>query len=855
MSPPPIARDVLDNGLTVLTHVTDAAPVAEFQIWAQAGAADERDHERGVAHFHEHMLFKGTDRRGVGDVAGDIEGAGGRINAYTSFDVTVYHATTPSDQLGVGIDVLCDAVLHSRFEPEEIDREIQVVLEEIRRSDDSPGSVLGNALFEEAFQVHPYRCPILGSAESVSSFDRPKVRGFYERWYVPSNLVVVAAGRFDREELLARVREAFAGLPPGEVTRSRPAEPAQDRRRTRLLTRPFERTGFELAWPSVGLSHPDAPLLDLLAFVLGNGDSSRLVLRVKDELQQVERIDAYSYTPTDPGITSIDLETDAARAADAIASCLREVEALRAGGVSSDELEKARVNFLANEHFERESVSGLAGKLGGFEVTAGGYEAEARYLETVRTATPADLQRVARQYLAPERLTVCGVLPEADANALDEATVARAVERGLEAGRQRFATPRAVPAKGALESYALDGGARLHVLPRRDVPIVAARAAFRGGLLAEDAASSGLTAFTTSMWLRGTERHSAAGFAQAVESRAAEIDPFSGRSSFGLTLETPSATLDPALDLFCEVLQQPAFEASEHERERRETLAAIERREDRLAQRAFLLFAEHHFREHPYRMPTLGSRDVIEALAPDAVRAHHERLVVQPNLVLAVVGDVDPDALAAGVSARLADLPAGSFEPPAPPAEDAPTEIRRAELTKDRAQAHLVIGFRGLAVDDDDRFALDVISQLLAGQGGRLFLELRDKQGLAYTVNASSVEGVAPGYFVTYIATTPERLEEARTGLLTELDRLLQSPPGADELERARRYLTGNFVIDQQRNAAHAAQIALNDLYGLGPDQSSRYVERIEAVTAEEALRVARRIVKLDAYTEAVVKP
>ena len=147
MSAPDIHCEVLQNGLTVLLREARLAPVAELQIWAKVGAADERDHERGLAHFHEHMLFKGTERRGVGDVAAEVEGAGGQINAYTSFDVTVYHATLPSDRLSTGVDVLADAVLNSAFEPEEIQREIDVVLEEIRRGEDSPGSVLGNAAF------------------------------------------------------------------------------------------------------------------------------------------------------------------------------------------------------------------------------------------------------------------------------------------------------------------------------------------------------------------------------------------------------------------------------------------------------------------------------------------------------------------------------------------------------------------------------------------------------------------------------------------------------------------------------------------------------------------------------------
>jgi len=847
---------VLENGLTVLLCETAVAPVTEFQIWARVGAADETDAERGVAHFHEHMLFKGTARRGVGEIAGEIEGAGGRINAYTSYDVTVYHATTPADRLDTGIDVLCDAVLHSSFDPGEIEREIQVVLEEIRRSEDSPGSVLGNAMFAAAYHEHPYRHPILGTMQSVGSFDRKTVHGFYERWYCPSNLVVVAAGDFDRQHLLARVREAFGDLPPGRATRSRTAEPVQQGLRTTLLARPFERALVELAWPSVPLSHPDAAYLDLLAYLLGTGDSSRLVRRVKEQQGFVDRIDAYSYTPLDPGMSSIDFETDTGRVEDAIAACVREVETLRTVQVSPEELEKARVNFVANEHFERESVSGLAAKLGSFHVTADSWQAERDYLDRVKGATPALLLRVAKTWLRPDRLTVGAVLPEAEAHQLDASKVARAVDRAVADTDRALATPRPSERSGTgLVTYALDGGATLHVLPRRSLPIVAARAAFLGGLLAEDERRSGLTAFATANWLRGTESYSAAGFARAVETLAAEIDPFSGRSSFGLTLETPVSTLEPALDLFSEVLCAPAFDEGEMERERRDTLAAIERREDRLAQRAFQLFTANHFQRHPYRMPTLGSKASVEAFTRDDLLSFQRRLVVQPNLVLAFAGDVDPDALAKDVSQRLAGLAGGPFDAPRPEPEDAPAEIRRAELHKDRNQAHLVIGFRGVSVDDDDRFALEVISQLLAGQGGRLFLELRDKQGLAYAVSASSVEGLMPGYFVTYIATSPERLDEARSGLLEELARLLEGPPEDGELERARRYLVGNFAIDQQRNAVHAAQIALNDRYGLGPEPHVTYPERIAAVGAKDVLRVARRIIRLDAYTEAVVKP
>jgi zinc protease len=846
--------EVLPNGLTVLLREARLAPVAELQIWAKVGAADEREHERGLAHFHEHMLFKGTERRGVGEVAAEVEGAGGRINAYTSYDVTVYHATMPSARADVGLDVLSDAVLHSAFEPEEIRREIDVVLEEIQRSDDSPGSVLGNTVFAEAYRAHPYRFPILGSKESVSSIDRERLRGFYQRWYTPENLVVVAAGDIDKADMLARVHEIFGSLPAGSARRGRGNEPAQTQLRSRVLPCPFERANAELALPSVALAHRDTPYLDLVAYLLGGCDSSRLVRKVKESEGLADRIDAWSYTPLDPGVFAIDIETETPRLADAVAAAVREMTRLSNEPVSDEELHKARVNFLAMEHFERESVSGMASKLGSFHVTGGDYRMDAQYLDTVRNATPADLQRVAREYLTPERLTVCAVLPEAEAPDCDAAVLTGAVMRGAEHTQRAFTSPSPVSRAGIVE-YDLDCGAKLHVLPRREVPVVAVRGAFLGGLLAETLETSGLTAFLTSMWLRGTRDHSAAGFAAAVEKRAAEIDSFSGRSSFGLTLEVPSAELMPSLDLFSQVLLEPAFDPSEFERERQDTLAAIERRQDRLGQLAFLAFGEEHFRSHPYRMPTLGSAEAVAAFDIDSVAAHHARLAVGDNLVIAVAGDVDPDEIALALSTRLADLQSGPFEMPSPPLEDAPSEIRRTELFKDRSQAHLVIGFRGITVADEDRYALDVLCQLLAGQGGRLFLELRDKQGLAYSVSAMSVEGLAPGFFTVYIATSPDRLEEARSGMLEELKRLLDGPANAQEIGRAREHLAGTFAIDRQRNSAHAGLMALNSRYGLGADAASQYPGRVMEVTAEDVLRLARRIIKLDAYTEAVVRP
>jgi len=879
---PPTLHRVLDNGLTVLLRESRRAPVVELQIWAGVGSADERPGEEGLAHFHEHMLFKGTERRGVGEVAGDIEGLGGHINAYTSFDQTVYHATLPSASWREGLDVLVDAVRFSVFDEEEVQREREVVLEEIRRSDDTPGHVLGDLAFRECYRTHPYGQPILGPASNVAGFERSQVRRFFERWYTPDNLMVVAVGDFDANEVAAEIERRFADAPRGEAERSRPTEPPGDGIRVAVLRRPFEGHRVDLSWPAARFQEREAIHLDLLAYVLGECESSRLVQRIREDAGLVDRIDAGAYTPLDRGLFSIGFETDAARLLEATRRIIEETDRLRREPVGRAELERARVNFLASEQFERESVSGLASRIGSYEAMGGGWQRESEALEILKSATPDDLLAAAKRYLDPAGLTIAALLPDTTDEALDGAALREAALQGLAAatapssvaaedeedpaGGGPSAVRDAPPLRfGPLRTTADGAGERLdatlpngldvHVLRRPEVPIATLRLACPGGLLTETESTSGITRFLNAMWTRGTRSLSAADFARRVEGLAAEIDGFSGRNSIGLTLDTLSESFEPALALFSEALLEPGLDPAEIDRERRETLAALDRREDRLGQRAFQLFSRTEFEDHPYSLTVLGEREAIESFDAAALSRHAERLIRADRAAVAIVGDVDPEKVGRWISERLGGMPSGGPGLALPEVPARGVGVRESAQIKDRAQAHLVVGFRGVTLDDPDRHALEVISQLLAGQGGRLFLELRDRQSLAYTVSASNVEGLAPGYVSIYIATAPDKMDRARAGIFEEIDRLVSAPPDPEELSRAIRYGSGSFAIDSQRSHARAAHIALDSIYGLGPDHTEDYPARIAALTPEDIHRVAKRIFRTDACTISAVHP
>ncbi|MEE2703455.1 MAG: pitrilysin family protein [Myxococcota bacterium] len=842
----------LENGLRVVVVEDHSAPVVAINVWVRTGSADETDPESGMAHVFEHMLFKGTERRDVGEIAQTVEASGGNINAYTSFDMTVYHITMASRDAATGIDVLADAVQYSSFDPDELRKEQEVVVEEIRRGEDSPRRVLMQEIFDTAYRSHPYGRPVIGTEAHVRSFTREGLLDFYARWYIPNNMTFVVVGDINAEAAVGQIREAFKNAKPRpELSHPRTPESAQTEARAEVVRRDFEQTLLGIAYPISDFLDPNTAYLDLLAHVLGAGETSRLYRNVKDRQQLVYGIGAGAYTPADPGLLMIDavLEPDQIEAS--LAAIELEIERLRGSGPSQAELDRARVNFLAEQIREKETMQGQARKFGYYETFAGGLEAEAAYLETIRGATPADLQRVAESYLRPERANIALLLPTEARPELDGPALLAAYSSD-QGDRQEL--PRAQLADDTWQ-YQLPNGLRLVVRTNRAIPLVALRLSFRGGLLAEEASNQGISSFVAELLERGTESRSAADLAEEVEQIAGSLGGFSGRNSFGLAAEFLRDSLDQGLDLFADVLLHSDFPADEIEKLRVERIAAIERREDNLAGKAFELFAEAAYPEHPYRFQAIGTEESTAGLDREALLAYYDRLAVPANGVLAVAGDVEPDKFARAVWQRLHDWTGPeSVDLPVHAAPKPPEEEIEVSLEKNKQQVHIVVGFTGLAIDDPEVPALEVLTQVLSGQGGRLFLELRDRRSLAYSVSAFSIEGVDPGSFGVYMASAPDKLEESIDGIRSELRRIVEDPIDQQEFERARSYLIGTQAVGLQTLGAQASLLSLNELYGLGPLYHERYRERIEAVTPEDVRHVAERIIRLDSPIIAVIR-
>ena len=844
LSPQTIASDrlifTLDNGLRVAIQEDHFAPVVAIQIWVNAGSADETPDVAGAAHVHEHMIFKGTTRRPVGAIAAEVESSGGHINAFTSADHTVYHLILASRHFATGLDIIADALHNTTFDPHELGKELQVVMEEWKRGEDSPTSRAATELFRLAYTTHPYGRPVIGYRETIEALNRERVLNFYQRWYRPNNMTLVIVGDVDREAARQEVIRQFAGQRAMPLpTRPRVAEPLQQGMRFSVLDMNVEEFYLYLGFPLPPAAHEDVFALDLLSYILGGGESSRLVQTLQIDKELVNWVSAHAYTPQDSGLFIATAALEQEKVHPALEEILATLFRCKHTLVSPAELARARTNLESDFIYRRETVQGQARQLGFFLTVFGDSDYERRYLDGLTAVTRQDLQRVAQKYFSPDALSLVLLGTTADTSLPTAAEVQTLCQR-LDAEP----APPSLPAskRNAQVSFTtLDNGVRLLVKEHHGVPVVALQGVMLGGLLFEDERNTGINNMLAGLLTRGSERFSRLELAEAVESLAGSLRGFSGRNSLGLSGSfLTSPRVDNALDLFLDTLLHPAFPVDEVEKRRREILLALKNREDDLAQVAFDLFYETLFTTHPYRFSLLGNEETVRELQREQLLAYYRMLLNPERLVISVVGDVDTDHVTAYLQDALALLSPAVTKPTLPPVDPRPTGRQQRHKSLDKQQAHIVLGFQGVTLTNPDRYVLKVLEAILSRQGGRLFYELREQRALAYSVTAFGVEGLAPGVVGVYVGTDPSKVQEATTAARAELARLREELVSPAELEQAQKYLTGSFEISLQSNSAQSEEMSFNELYGLGYEHGAHYLAAINAVTVEDIRRVAR---------------
>jgi zinc protease len=833
-----VRREHLPNGLTLLVQRDPHSPAVAVVSWVKAGFFDEPDNLVGVSHVLEHMYFKGSAglAPGTGLAPGALARAtkavGGYLNAHTSYDHTAYYVVLPPEGLRRAIEIQSTALRGALIDPGELERELQVIIEEAKRKLDSPGAVAHETLHEVLFDQHRIRRWRIGTEEQLRGYGREHIAGYYRSRYVPERTIVAIVGNVDPNEALALGREYYESWPAcAAAIDDGPTEPPRTGIRVRTLRGDVTQAELVVGWQAPAALHPDEMPLALAAATLTAGRGAWLYQSLR-EPGVVSSIGASHQAPPEVGVFSIGAELAPARVPDTLKGIADAVTRLARRGPTPDDM--TRVRALLRQRWARrmESVDGRAMSLASAEALGGLDLLEQEYA-ALGSASADEVRAAADRWLVPDAVAAVAYLP---------VSASGSAELRPELLQRAFAPRR--NGRPALRSsqpvMVASDHADLLVWRKPGVPLVSLgiyvpRTSF------DPPAEAGLAALAARAMTRGAGELDAASLAIAFERLGGVLSSSQSADWAGVSLTSEAGAVADAAKLLAQVASRPTF--AEREVATEKALVADDQAQltDDMFRYPFQLAYGEAFGDQTYGLAPLGTAESLAALGAEDVRRWHADVYHGARPVLAAVGDVDPEVARDALETAAAILGESARAPGNADARSAAMMLGGSRVvTRDRKQTALAMVFPGPNRRSDDRWAAEVWAAVAGGLGGRLFEALRDKRSLAYTVLAASVQRRHAGALVAYIATSPERETEAREQLLLELRRFAREPVSEDEHGRAVNYLAGQALVSRQSTAVMLGELV--DAYVLGGslDEIMRPDARYRTVRREDVLRVAR---------------
>ena len=828
--PDDVTLATLSNGLTVIVQENHAAPVATVRCAVRnTGSAYEgKNLGAGLSHVLEHVVAGGsTLNRNEKEIEKIVDTFGGATNAFTSTDMTSFFIDCPAKNTMKAIELIADAMQHAAFVPAEFERELKVVRRELADGEVDRRRVMWKMLQQTVYTVHPMRHPTIGYLEVLNATTNQTIIDFYHERYVPNNQVFVVVGDVKTQQVLDEVAKQYAGTPHGRETYiTFQDEPEQLSPREAVSEMEGATYDLVFAWPTVKLSSPDLFALDVAASILGEGESSRLVERLRNEKQLVLSVAAASETPHDvAGFFAVMAVSRPETWQKASEEVLSEVYRLRDELVGPEELAKAKKGKAAELVFGRQSIKQAADGLARGFITTGDPLYDKSYVEGIQKVTAEQVRDVARRYLTPQRLNRVILAPPGGAPKVSK-EASKAVE-------------------GKIRLERLPNG--LRVLLKRDahLPLVNIQAIVLGGSLVDDEKTAGRSGLVGAMLDRGTAEHSARQIAEYFDSIGGQVEMAAGRFTVLGGATTLRDDFPGAAALFAECFTRSTFPEDEFVKMQRLALGAIARRADNPQAEIGEVFVDNLPAASPYHVIQGGTADSVKRLTAKDLQEYHAKYFVPNNMIVTVFGDIEPDEALALVTKHFGGLKANPDLKPVTfdqPNAIAKTIVRHKQIGKPTAM--VMFGYPTASIfEKEDYSAMTVLGAIMAGYqypGGWLHNELRG-EGLVYGVHASQMTGPAAGFFAIIAQTRPDKLAEVVSRIEKNVNRAKDGRISDDEFRIAVERVIALHAQENTAIGEQAQQAALDELYGFGYDYHKTFDARIEAVALKDVIGVAKK--------------
>jgi zinc protease len=824
---------VLKNGLTLLVHQQPSAEVVSAQVFVRAGSALEGKYLRaGLSHYLEHVLAGGSTRSFTEAEAKErLQAIGGSTNAYTSYDRTVFYINTGAEHWQDALDLLVSYVSENVIDPAQVTREKAVIQQEMKMGESNPNSELWKLFIQTAYRVSPVRYPVIGYEQVFVQQSREDLLNYYTQRYQPENIVVVLAGNVQASEVLQFVAEKTKNFLPRQSEQVvLPEEPMQGSVRWEEKEVPIARlVQAMIGFPSVNAYDKDLYALDVLAHLLGEGETCRLHCRLKEDQNKVFTIGASNWTPAFVrGQFIVSVSLSPTQWPGALKDIQEEIDGFKVAPTSVEDLEKAKKTAIAQHVFGKESVTARAASLASSYMISGNPYYDEEYVDGIRGVTAEDVQAVAQRYLRADRMNVAVTKPPAG-----QAT-------------QSVAAYCPVPEIAPVGYERMANGLKTLIKQDSNLPFVTMQLYGTGGLGLEDLDHPGIASFTASLLTSGTETRTKLDLLRKIEDAGGVIDAKSDNNSYHISVKVLREDFDWALDILADVARNAKFPQEEIDKNRQDTLIAIKRSDESWQAEVMKLFKKSYFQKSSYVNDRLGTIESVQAFSREDILSFYRKMVNPTHSVLAVFGDVDPAKATKRIHEDFATWTGTPVEKVLPDETHQISDNRVVEIKNEKNSAGLFIGTNGKDVNSADRPVLDVLSSVLSGGGspaGRIFDALRGgDQNLVYTVSTFPFYGKNAGYFGILTQTTMANLDKVQEVVQANLKRLSEELIPQKELAQAKETMLVGQKLGRETLESQASSAALNEVLGLGWDYGNRYPDLVGAVTAAQIRDLARKL-------------
>ena len=762
----------LEDGHKVIIKENHSNPIVIVDTWINTGSINENDKNNGVAHFLEHLFFKGTTNHKRGEFEKILDSKGGLFNAATSDDYTQYYIKIPSKDFETAMDLHSDMLLNIAIPPCELETERKVVIEEIKRSKDNPKSILYKNFNSLIYNVHPYKREVIGTEEIISKISRQEILDFYNEWYQPSNMTTIIVGDVDTQKALALVKKEFNPKKSKKtVEKFYPKEPFLTHPETKIHKGDYNSGYLILGFKTDALKNKkDAYALDLASTILGTGESSRLYQDIKEKKQLATSIGAGNSSSKDDGMFYVSATFEPKNYEKLKTEIISELQEMKTTPVSEVELEKAK-NMLEREYiYLNESIESVADVIG-YSMTIGkdiSYYSD--YIKDIEKITPQEIQNSINKYVDFNKMAISVVLPEnckqaannviAKHSEVKKAEILVNVKKGTKLQ------------KDVTEKITLKNGIDLILNKNVNNDVIALNIFIKGGSFTEK--TPGVAALVADVITKGTKNRSYFDLSQELENSGIVLEADSNDDYFSFYLKSTKQDFNKGFEILKDVMENPEFNNKYVEQSKEEALLSIKRSRDEYKNVAFEEFYTEILNGHPYgttnkilekTIPTITQKDLIE---------HYNKYFTPKNMVVSVSGNFDKQDIINKFSqikskenpviVKTKNLHVKLF-----PIKKNKTIIKEQETST----SWYIIGWQTDGYrNQKDFLTLKLISSILGGgMSSRLFVNLRENKGLAYEVSSSYSANLDNGVFFMYIGTKPQNLKIVQKDFFTEIEK------------------------------------------------------------------------------------